>query len=105
MRRSTGVALTAAFVVLTAVAGWKTEHLKYQASLSRHISVDWTSWTVALLMAYTGLALVGWWAVSRDRARAARACLLPPEEYADYRYPSGEGDPGEGWFGSPPDTE
>ena len=69
-RRSPVVALVLAAILLTAVAVAETVHLRHQASLSDRIRVDWASWTVALVAAYAGLALVGCWGVARDRRRA-----------------------------------
>ena len=69
-KRSTYVALTLAFVVVTLDVGWQTRQLHHQASLSSQIRVDWAGWILALVLAYAGLALIGSSAIARDRRRA-----------------------------------
>lgn len=69
-RRSTVAALTVAFIVLTGTAILATDRLRRQATLSDEIRVDWASWMLVLLLAYAGFALIGWWALARDRRRS-----------------------------------
>ena len=69
MKHSTYLALVSAVVVLSIVAGWQTRRLYLQERLSSHVKVDWTGWSLALVLAYAGLALVSSWVVSRDRMR------------------------------------
>lgn len=67
VRRSTLVALLLAVLVLTAVVGYYTRHLRAVARLGPPAHVDWSLWWLAVAVGYLGLGLVGWYAVARDR--------------------------------------
>jgi len=60
-------ALIAATVVVTATVAGLTVRLVNQASPD--IAIDWVSWTIAVISAYVGLAMVGWWVRDRERGR------------------------------------
>ena len=69
-RRSTVITLALAVVTLSATVLLASLRLHRQAQLSDQIRVNWSTWTLACVAAYGGLALIGWWAVARDRARS-----------------------------------
>lgn len=64
------VTLALAVVTLSATVLLASLRLPRQAQLSHQIQVNWFTWTPACVAAYGGLALIGWWAVARDRARS-----------------------------------
>ena len=69
-RRSTCINLALAVVTLSTAVLLASLRLHRQAQLSDQIRVNWSTWTLACVTAYGGLALIGWWAVARDRARS-----------------------------------
>ena len=69
-RRSTVITLALAVVTLSATVLLASLRLHRQAQLSDQIRVNWSTWTLACVAAYGALALIGWWAVARDRARS-----------------------------------
>jgi H+/Cl- antiporter ClcA len=69
-RRSTVITLALAVVTLSTTVLLASLRLHRQAQLSDQIQVNWSTWTLACVAAYAGLALIGWWAVARDRARS-----------------------------------
>ena len=69
-RRSTVINLALAVVTLSTAVLLAALRLHRQAQHSDQIRVNWFTWTLACVAAYGGLALIGWWAVARDRARS-----------------------------------